>query len=71
MDPEELGYTALVSSWLQTSLPEVITKQQKDTIRMLFNWLVSIYSDIILFFINEKLFQPIAITQKNVSKFFC
>ena len=41
MDPEELGYTALVSSWMQISLPDVITKQQKDTIRMLFNWLVS------------------------------
>ena len=41
MDPEELGYTALVSSWMQTSLSDIITKQQKDTIRMLFNWLVN------------------------------
>nr|XP_026694595.1 dynein heavy chain 3, axonemal isoform X2 [Ciona intestinalis] len=40
MDPDELGSTALVTSWLQTSLPEYLTKQQKDNIRMLFNWLL-------------------------------
>jgi len=40
MDPEELGSTTLVTSWLQTSLPDSLTKQQKDNVRMLFNWLV-------------------------------
>ncbi|XP_076804480.1 dynein axonemal heavy chain 3-like isoform X3 [Clavelina lepadiformis] len=40
MDPDELGTTALITSWLQMSLPENLTKQQKDTVRMMFNWLV-------------------------------
>uniref|UniRef100_H2YSE4 AAA+ ATPase domain-containing protein n=1 Tax=Ciona savignyi TaxID=51511 RepID=H2YSE4_CIOSA len=40
MDPDELGSTSLVTSWLTTSLPDFLTKQQKDNVRMLFNWLV-------------------------------
>lgn len=40
MDPKELGVEALVTSWLETSLPENLTKQQKDTVHLLFSWLV-------------------------------
>nr|XP_039250666.1 dynein heavy chain 3, axonemal-like [Styela clava] len=40
MDPKELGTEVLITSWLQTSLPEVLTKQQKDSLRLLFQWLV-------------------------------
>lgn len=42
MDPKELGSATLVASWLQKSLPEFLTKQQKDNVKLLFEWLVSL-----------------------------
>ncbi|XP_053376707.1 dynein axonemal heavy chain 3-like [Mercenaria mercenaria] len=41
MDPLQLGWQPLVKSWMATSLPDYkLTQEQKDTIRLLFEWLL-------------------------------
>lgn len=52
MDPKELGSATLVASWLQKSLPEFLTKQQKDNVRLLFEWLVSV--DLLVYYFQSK-----------------
>ena len=34
MDPLQLGWEPLVTSWMQTSLPDFMTNEQRDTIRV-------------------------------------
>lgn len=40
MDPAELGWQAVFKSWLQQTVPGEITPEQKENIKMLFDWLV-------------------------------
>ena len=34
MDPLQLGWEPLVTSWMQTSLPDFMTNEQRDTVRV-------------------------------------
>ena len=34
MDPLQLGWEPLVTSWMQTCLPDFMTNEQRDTIRV-------------------------------------
>ncbi|KAL3852322.1 hypothetical protein ACJMK2_015979 [Sinanodonta woodiana] len=40
MDPLQLGWQPLVKSWMQTSLPDKLTNEQKETIELMFEWLL-------------------------------
>ncbi|XP_062605181.1 dynein axonemal heavy chain 3-like, partial [Saccostrea cucullata] len=40
MDPLQLGYNALIKSWIEHELPNNLTWEQKDTIKMLFEWML-------------------------------
>ncbi|XP_071486244.1 dynein axonemal heavy chain 3-like [Diadema antillarum] len=40
MEPSQLGWQPLVASWLEHECPDFITKAQKDTMQLLFEWLL-------------------------------
>ncbi|XP_059151038.1 dynein axonemal heavy chain 3-like [Physella acuta] len=40
MDPLQLGWEPLVTSWMATQLPDSLKKEQKDMIRLLFEWIL-------------------------------
>ncbi|XP_041458176.1 dynein heavy chain 3, axonemal-like isoform X7 [Lytechinus variegatus] len=40
MEPSQLGWQPLVASWMEHEVPDFITKQQKETMEMLFEWLL-------------------------------
>ncbi|XP_065937642.1 dynein axonemal heavy chain 3 isoform X7 [Magallana gigas] len=40
MDPLQLGGDALIKSWMEYELPNNLTWEQKDTIKMMFDWLL-------------------------------
>ncbi|XP_030856161.1 dynein heavy chain 3, axonemal-like [Strongylocentrotus purpuratus] len=40
MEPSQLGWQPLVASWMEHEVPDFITKQQKETMQMLFEWLL-------------------------------
>ncbi|XP_076448252.1 dynein axonemal heavy chain 3-like [Babylonia areolata] len=40
MDPLQLGWEPLVVSWMQTSLPDFLTADQRNVIKMLFDWIL-------------------------------
>ncbi|ELT89912.1 hypothetical protein CAPTEDRAFT_157693, partial [Capitella teleta] len=40
MEPIQLGWEALVTSWMETSLPDLVTADMKATVQLLFEWLL-------------------------------
>ncbi|XP_066284547.1 dynein axonemal heavy chain 3-like isoform X3 [Branchiostoma lanceolatum] len=40
MEPSQLGWSPLVTSWLQLRLPESLTKIQAKTVELMFEWLL-------------------------------
>ncbi|XP_033114673.1 dynein heavy chain 3, axonemal-like isoform X5 [Anneissia japonica] len=40
MEPLQLGWSPLVTSWLENDVPDFINKQQKMTIKLLYEWLL-------------------------------
>ncbi|XP_067685210.1 dynein axonemal heavy chain 3-like [Haliotis asinina] len=40
MDPLQLSWEPLIKSWMRKSLPENLTPEQRETIKMLFEWIL-------------------------------
>jgi len=40
MEPQLLGPEPLIKSWRDHCVPEILNEQQKETIRLLFDWLL-------------------------------
>ncbi|KAK7495478.1 hypothetical protein BaRGS_00013176, partial [Batillaria attramentaria] len=40
LDPLQLGWEPLMQSWMQTRLPDFLVQEQREVIRMLFEWIL-------------------------------
>ncbi|KAK6993742.1 dynein heavy chain 3 axonemal, partial [Biomphalaria glabrata] len=40
MDPSQLGWEPFIASWLATELPSVLKKEQREMIKLLFDWIL-------------------------------
>ena len=41
MEPTQLGWEPLVTSWMESGLPDLVTAEHKELIRLLFEWLLT------------------------------
>ncbi|PVD24893.1 hypothetical protein C0Q70_15383 [Pomacea canaliculata] len=40
MDPLQLSWEPLIASWMRTRLPDILTKEQREMIKLLFEWIL-------------------------------
>ncbi|XP_077987554.1 dynein axonemal heavy chain 3-like isoform X2 [Glandiceps talaboti] len=64
MEPVQLGTKPLVETWIEHELPDFITKNQKDTIQLLFDWLL----EPCLEFVSRNCKQYVKVSKMHMTK---
>ncbi|KAI0229818.1 Dynein heavy chain 3, axonemal [Lamellibrachia satsuma] len=72
MEPVQLGWKPLVESWMQQQLPECLNEEQRNTIQLMFEWLLPLCLDYVTKYCRQTVTcHPMHLTMSMLKLYAC